>query len=97
MFVSSLRYSIIAEIPYPLAADHAHYRICDLSQPDVVDEIDDFWNARYLSAGEGAWKMLGYWITMKKPAVTALPIHLPPLVMSSNSFETKSLLEHYFA
>jgi hypothetical protein len=42
-----------------------------------IDEIADFWRARYLSSGESAWRIMGYHITKKNPAVGALPIHLP--------------------
>ncbi|KIP08003.1 hypothetical protein PHLGIDRAFT_46749, partial [Phlebiopsis gigantea 11061_1 CR5-6] len=44
--------------------------------PDaVVDEIEDYWKARYLSAMEATWRILGFSITRKEPAVTALPVH----------------------
>jgi hypothetical protein len=33
--------------------------------------------ARYLSGGEAAWRVLGFHVAKKYPAVTALPIHLP--------------------
>jgi len=42
-----------------------------------VDEISDFWDARYLSAGEAAWRILGFHVAKKEPAVTSLPVHLP--------------------
>jgi hypothetical protein len=42
-----------------------------------IDEIDDYWQARYLSAGEAMWRILGFHVTKKEPAVTMLPIHLP--------------------
>ncbi|KAF5335688.1 hypothetical protein D9611_009568 [Ephemerocybe angulata] len=57
--------------------DRARYRVTDPNaNPDAVNEIEDFWNARYLSAGEAAWRILGFHITMKDPAVTSLPVHL---------------------
>jgi hypothetical protein len=49
----------------------------DDRNPEAIDEIDDYWNARYLSAGEAAWRILGFHIAKKIPAVSALPIHLP--------------------
>lgn len=54
--------------------DRARYRI---NGEGPVNEIEDFWSARYLSAGEAVWRILGFAITRKDPAVTALPIHLP--------------------
>jgi hypothetical protein len=42
---------------------------------DPVDEIEDYWNARYLSACEATWRILGFHITKKEPAVTALSVH----------------------
>jgi len=42
-----------------------------------VDEIEDYWNARYLSTGEAVWRILGYNLTKKKPAVTPVSVHLP--------------------
>ncbi len=65
----------------------------------VVDEIREYWNARYLSAGEATWRILGFHISHKEPAVTALPIHL-----STNNYHRRytdsnsmSMLEHYFS
>ncbi|EAU89526.2 ATP-dependent DNA helicase PIF1 [Coprinopsis cinerea okayama7 len=58
-----------------LGPDRARYRILDDNNPEVINEIEDFWNARYLSAGEAAWRILGFRITQKDPSVTALPVH----------------------
>lgn len=69
---------------------------------DAVDEIDEFWNARYLSAGEATWRILGFHITYKEPAVTALPIHLPncrrrqQYARSDGSQSNLTLLDRYF-
>jgi hypothetical protein len=69
---------------------------------EVVDEIENYWNARCLSSGEAAWRILGFHITKKKPAVTALPVHLPTNIAHRQysrrnpSTSTMSLLEHYF-
>jgi hypothetical protein len=70
------------------------------SQP--VDEIEDFWKGRYLSTGEAGWRTLGFHITKKTPAVTALPIHLPDTtkrhqyLRSDGSASKLSLLDRYF-
>lgn len=84
--------------------DYARYslHVTDTSAGDPVDEIQDYWNSRYLSAGEAVWRILGYHITHKEPAVTALPIHLPTSRSHhqyhgiSRPCSTLSLLERYF-
>ena len=40
------------------------------------NEFDLYWTGRYLSAGEAAWRILGYHVTRKDPGVTCLPVHL---------------------
>ena len=56
--------------------DHTHYRV--RSQDDgPIDEIRDYVEGRYLSAHEAAWRILGFHITSKTPAVACLPVHLP--------------------
>lgn len=67
----------------------------------AVDEIEDYWNARYLSAVEATWRILGYNITRKDPSVTSLPVSTHPAdthrqYPRSNPAQTKSLMEHYF-
>ena len=69
---------------------------------EPIDEIEEYWSGRYLAATEGAWRILGYNITQKTPAVTALPVHLPDSAHHqryhrSDSSPTLSNLEHYFA
>lgn len=46
-------------------------------QPIPRDEVRDYQKARYLSAPESAWRILGFKITRKEPAVECLPVHLP--------------------
>lgn len=82
--------------------DNARYTVRNLDDNSPIDEIEEFWNGRYLSAGEAAWRIMGYHVTQKTPAVTALPVHLP----DSNKHrqyhrvdgsESKlSRLDHYF-
>jgi len=48
-----------------------------LASSEAVDEMKDYWTARYVSAGEAAWRILGFHITHKQPSVDALPVHLP--------------------
>lgn len=69
---------------------------------ESIDEIDEYWSGRYLAATEGVWRILGYNITQKTPAVTTLPVHLPDSFHHqryhrSNPSPTLSNLEHYFA
>jgi hypothetical protein len=75
--------------------------VVDGNADDVVNEIEDYWNARYLSAGEAAWRILGFKITHKDPAVTSLPIHLEDnqsnLQFTQNdNVGSLSKLERYF-
>ena len=63
-----------------------------------VNEIKDYVDGRYLCTPEATWQILGYNITQKQPAVTALAIHLPnqniPQFRTQGS-STSSLI-HYF-
>ncbi len=69
-----------------------------------VDKIADYWDGRYLSTPEATWRILGYHLTKKDPAVTALPVHLPSASQIHRQYHrhdrsnehTLSLLEHYF-
>ncbi|XP_016172826.1 uncharacterized protein LOC107615242 [Arachis ipaensis] len=49
----------------------------DGSLQQVVDEIRNYYNCRYISACEAAWWIFGYEIQLKEPAVIRLPFHLP--------------------
>ena len=42
----------------------------------IRDEIEDFINARYLSASEAYWKLRGLPVHLRKPSVEKLPCHL---------------------
>jgi hypothetical protein len=83
--------------------DHAKYRIYSGdNNEDPIDEIEDYWKARYLTAGEATWRILGYNITKMKPAVTAIAIHGDlsqpnhQYHRSDNNSSTLSTLHHYF-
>ncbi|XP_025647859.1 uncharacterized protein [Arachis hypogaea] len=43
----------------------------------IVDEIKNYYDCRYISACEAAWRLYGYDIQVKEPAVIRLPFHLP--------------------
>ncbi|XP_057733006.1 uncharacterized protein LOC130948304 [Arachis stenosperma] len=47
------------------------------SNESQVDEIRNYYDCRYISACEAAWRLFGYPIQMKEPAVIRLPFHLP--------------------
>ena len=69
---------------------------------EPIDEIEEYWSGRYLSATEAVWRIFGYSITQKTPTVTALPIHLPDSphyrrYHRSSPSASLSNLEHYFA
>ncbi|GJS84949.1 putative diphthine methyl ester synthase [Tanacetum coccineum] len=47
------------------------------SNVEVVDEIKEFYDCRYLSACESSWRILKYEVVYRTPAVERLPFHLP--------------------
>jgi len=57
--------------------DHTQYRVHADDLDENVDKIEEYWNGRYLSTGEAAWRILGYTITKKEPSVTPISVHLP--------------------
>ncbi|XP_072066889.1 uncharacterized protein [Arachis hypogaea] len=73
-----------------------------------VDEIRNYYDCRYISACKAAWRLFGYPIQMKEPAVIRLPFHLPddmPIVYKDTdtiqsvvetSFFKKSMLIGWF-
>lgn len=67
-----------------------------------MDEIEEFWDGRYLSAGEAVWRILGFSISRKDPAVSALPIHIQGTHFRhqyhrrQGNNSTLSLLDRYF-
>jgi len=81
-----------------------HYQIHGGSNENQerTDEIKEFWDARYLSAGEAIWRILGFHIMQKEPTVTALPVYLPESTAHhqyhcrNNERSTLSLLDRYF-
>jgi hypothetical protein len=65
------------------------------------NEVNDYQKSRYLSAPESAWRILGYEITRKEPAVECLPIHLPgentpQFRQRDGDRSSTSLLDRYF-
>ena len=69
---------------------------------DPVDEIEQYWNARYLSACEATWRILGFHITKKEPAVSALSVHAEDSYHHNQyqrhiQLATSSKLLHYFS
>ena len=88
---------------YPLLGpDHTCYCVQDPNLDNRVNKIEDYWDARYLSAGEATWWILGFHVTKKDPAVTSLPIHLPEshsnyqYLCTNDTASTLSLLNQYF-
>ncbi|GJS84946.1 ATP-dependent DNA helicase PIF1-like protein [Tanacetum coccineum] len=47
------------------------------SNDEVVDEIKEFYDCRYLSACESSWRILKYEVVYRTHAVERLPFHLP--------------------
>jgi hypothetical protein len=85
-----------------LGPDYARFRIYIPSENrEPIDEIEEYWNARYLAAVEGGWRILGYHITKKDPAVTPLSVHLEGSPRNiqyfrRNTVPTNTNLQHYF-
>ncbi|XP_072077726.1 uncharacterized protein [Arachis hypogaea] len=73
-----------------------------------VNKIRNYYDCRYISACEAAWRLFGYPIQMKEPAVIRLSFHLPddmPIVYKDidtiqsvveTSFFKKSMLIGWF-
>jgi hypothetical protein len=88
---------------YAKGPDKARYHIHAHDSPDTVDKIDEYWNAHYLSAGEAVWRILGFLMAKKEPAVTAVSVHLPG-ANSNRQYSCRncnsssmSSLNHYFS
>ncbi|GFP95297.1 ATP-dependent DNA helicase pif1 [Phtheirospermum japonicum] len=47
------------------------------SQEEVVDEIKNYYNCRYISPCEAVWRLFGLDIHYRKPSVQRLSFHLP--------------------
>ena len=80
--------------------DHTLFNVSRTGQPS--DEIKDYVDARYLSAHDTAWRILGFHITSKNPSVSCLPVHLLDENIArytgrgTASDSTTSLLIQYF-
>ncbi|CAH1435801.1 unnamed protein product [Lactuca virosa] len=48
---------------------------CDTN--DAVDEINEYYDCRYLSACEASWRIFKYDVHYRYPSVVRLPFHLP--------------------
>nr|KAJ0190338.1 hypothetical protein LSAT_V11C800411510 [Lactuca sativa] len=49
----------------------------DCDNHDVVDEINEYYDCRYLSACEASWRIFTYDVHYRYPSVVRLPFHLP--------------------
>jgi hypothetical protein len=84
-----------------LGPDCAPYRVHDGEVEETVDEIEEYWNACYLSTGEAAWRIFNYTITKKEPLVTPVSTHLSDQSnrqyhQRENDLSAMSTLNHYF-
>ncbi|CAG8664149.1 16506_t:CDS:2, partial [Cetraspora pellucida] len=68
------------------------------SEHEIIDEINDYLNARYLSAIEATWRIFKYRIVSQSPSVTCLPIYLPEeqIILHGNINNNLSSLQCYF-
>ena len=46
-------------------------------KPSVVNECQNFINARYIGATEALWRLFGFKMHEMSPSVTKLALHLP--------------------
>ena len=82
--------------------DRAVFTIHDEDAPGAFNEFDMYWTGRYLSAGEAAWRILGYHVTRKDPGVSCLPVHLGDSTRHRQYYRKNSpatglsLLDRYF-
>ena len=85
----SLRYKahINVEVVYSVQAVKYLYKYITKGQDRIImsvmedghveDEVENYMNARYISASEALWKIYGFPIHEKHPPVDKLPCHLP--------------------
>ncbi|XP_057432270.1 uncharacterized protein LOC130725023 [Lotus japonicus] len=54
------------------------YRTSDSSNSSqVIDEIKNYYDCRYISTCEAAWRLFGFEVHYREPPVVRLPFHLP--------------------
>jgi len=81
--------------------DDARYAITN-SELQRTNKLQDFVNARYVSATEATWRIFGFETTRMMPTVTSLPVHLPggnyhPMSQKNGNASMASKLLRYFA
>ena len=85
---------------------HNHTCTCTYTytlDAESTNEIQEYIQARYLSASEAAWRIFGFHINQREPSVSVLPVHLPgedSLLFSSENVErvlatSVSILDRY--
>ncbi|XP_076954786.1 uncharacterized protein LOC143629378 [Bidens hawaiensis] len=57
--------------------DNIHVQDKTDNQGEVVDEVKAFYDCRYLSACEAAWRIFAFDVHYRVPSMTRLPFHLP--------------------
>jgi hypothetical protein len=72
------------------------------SVPEPINEFDEFWQARYLTATEATFRLFGFHIATKYPSVSSLPVHTQVTARhsqysrNSGTSSNMSLLRRYF-
>jgi hypothetical protein len=56
--------------------DQTSFHVSHADDEEHTDEIAEYVNARYLCSPESAWRIIGFDITLKRPSVNCLPVHL---------------------
>ena len=49
----------------------------DDADPDQIDEVDEYRDARWIGSAEACWRIFGFNMHGHKPAVERLQLHLP--------------------
>jgi hypothetical protein len=64
--------------------------------PQVVDEVKEYIDARYVSAPEACWRIFEFNLHLTKPSVVRLPIHEPngqPVIFDAESETIEDVLQ----
>ena len=77
--------------------DHDRYRVHaqtaanDGDVPEPINEIDDYWSARYMSAMEGTWRTIGFNMAKKFPVLAPFPSTSLAVTRSNNTTGIRQL------
>ena len=63
--ITSISEAVAIFLDVTVGPDHTQYKVSANGQHESqpIDEIEDYYSARYLSAGKAAWRIMGFKIT----------------------------------